>query len=567
MLKSLKVKDYALIESVEVEFSAGLNIITGETGAGKSILIDALGLLLGERASSEVIRTGAGKAIVEGIFDLSSNRKIVNLLNKNDLDNSDELIMRREISSKGANRCFINDSPVSLSLLKEFGELLVDLHGQHEHQSLLRTETHIDFLDEISNLEEELNLYKESFGKLQKLQSELRELRNKESLLNEKREIYEFQIKEIDAVAPQLNEDEELLNELNILENSERLMELTASVYGQLYDSENSVTDILGNIKAEIEELLEIDKTFGEVSGEIDSIIALVNDISSFIRNYKDKIDIEPTRLEELRTRLVSINRLKKKYGGTVEAVISHREKIGKEFDIAGNFDAHILSLEKEIKVTAEKAGELAMTCSAKRKASARKAEKEIVEALKYLGIEKASFIIGISSENSVADNNYVIYNREKIKADNRGIDNVEFFISTNTGEKEKPLAKVASGGEISRIMLALKGILAKSDKLPLLIFDEIDTGVSGRIAQKTGKALKRLSIFHQIISITHLPQIAALADQHYVVEKTDAGERVKSLIRKLSDEERVVEVAKLMSGEDITESSLSGARELMNKN
>jgi DNA repair protein RecN (Recombination protein N) len=567
MLKSLKVKDYALIESVEVEFSAGLNIITGETGAGKSILIDALGLLLGERASSEVIRTGAGKAIVEGIFDLSSNRKIVNLLNKNDLDNSDELIMRREISSKGANRCFINDSPVSLSLLKEFGELLVDLHGQHEHQSLLRTETHIDFLDEISNLEEELNLYKESFGKLQKLQSELRELRNKESLLNEKREIYEFQIKEIDAVAPQLNEDEELLNELNILENSERLMELTASVYGQLYDSENSVTDILGNIKAEIEELLEIDKTFGEVSGEIDSIIALVNDISSFIRNYKDKIDIEPTRLEELRTRLVSINRLKKKYGGTVEAVISHREKIGKEFDIAGNFDAHILSLEKEIKVTAEKAGELAMTCSAKRKASARKAEKEIVEALKYLGIEKASFIIGISSENSVADNNYVIYNREKIKADNRGIDNVEFFISTNTGEKEKPLAKVASGGEISRIMLALKGILAKSDKLPLLIFDEIDTGVSGRIAQKTGKALKRLSLFHQIISITHLPQIAALADQHYVVEKTDAGERVKSLIRKLSDEERVVEVAKLMSGEDITESSLSGARELMNKN
>jgi len=567
MLRSLHVKDYALIESIDVEFGKGLNIITGETGAGKSILIDAMGLLLGERASTEVVRKNSIKAVVEGVFEVEFNSKVKKLIEDNEIDLLPELILRREISLKGANRCFVNDTPVPLSVIKDLGDLLVDLHGQHEHQSLLRTETHINFLDEFAGTEKLLEEYTIAFRNVRELSYKLEALREKEFSLKEKKDFYAFQIKEIDAVSPVTGEEEQINNELNILENSEKLLGITGSVYENLFDSENSVHDQLMQIKNRIDELLNIDSSFGEIENEFNSIIAQVMDAAEFIRKYNAKIDHDPGHLDELRDRLGAITLLKKKYGGSVDSVIAYRDKIGQEYDAAENYSHHIQKLEKEITSAREDTGNIADKLSLKRKESAKKVEKEVVKVLAELGISDSVFKVKMEQAPGSGSGDFVTLNGKKYKADSKGIDAVEFYISTNPGEDVKPLIKVASGGEISRIMLSLKTILAKNDKLPLLIFDEIDTGVSGRIAQKVGTALKTLASSHQVIAITHLPQIAGLADNNYAVEKITSDKRVTSSIRKLNRDEKIKEVAKLMSGENITEASLKGARELMGLN
>ncbi len=565
MLKTLLIKDYALIENIEVEFGKGLNIITGETGAGKSILIDAMGLLLGERASTEVVRKGSEKSVVEGFFDVTCNKKVQQLLTANEIEFNSELIVRREISLKGTNRCFLNDTPVSLNLIKETGDLLVDLHGQHEHQSLLRAETHIEMLDEFANLETQLNEFRSASRQLSALSKELRELVQKENLLKEKRELFEYQIKEIDAVSPQEGEEEKLSDELKILENSEKLLSLTNDIYNAVYENEKSIQEQIADVKNKILELSKIDKSFNENLNEVDSILASLVDISSFMRSYKDRIDIDPNRLEEIRERLGALILLKKKYGGSLKSVLEHREKIGAEFELAENLSLKTSQLEKRIDDSRKACGLLAKKLSQERKIVSNKIKKEIEDALKYLGIADSVFKVKLENEIvSNASENFIIVDGKNYKFNEYGFDNIEFFISTNTGEDPKPLVKVASGGEVSRIMLGLKSILAKSDKLPILIFDEIDTGVSGRIAQKVGQVLKSLASYHQIIAITHLPQIAGLCDFHYAVEKKKAGDRVVSSIRILKGEERIKEVAKLMSGEKVTEATLNGARELM---
>jgi len=565
MLKTLLIKDYALIENIEVEFGKGLNIITGETGAGKSILIDAMGLLLGERASTEVVRKGSDKSVVEGLFDVTGNKKVQQLLSANEIEFNSELIVRREISLKGTNRCFLNDTPVQLNLIKETGDLLVDLHGQHEHQSLLRAETHIEILDEFANLETQLNEFKTASRQLSDLSKDLRELIQKEYLLKEKRELFEFQIKEIDAVSPQDGEEEKLSDELKILENSEKLLSLTNEVYNAVYENEQSIQEQIADVKNKILELSKIDKSFDENLNEVDSILTSLVDISSFMRSYKDRIDIDPSRLEEIRERLGSLNLLKKKYGGSLKSVIDHREKIGAEFELAENFSLKISQLDKKIYDSRKECGLIAKKLSQERKVVSNKIKKEIEDALKYLGI--ADSVFKVKLENEIVPNtaeNFIIVDGKYYKFNEHGFDNIEFFISTNIGEDPKPLVKVASGGEVSRIMLGLKSILAKTDKLPILIFDEIDTGVSGRIAQKVGQVLKSLASFHQIIAITHLPQIAGLSDFHFAVEKKKVGDRVVSSIKILKGEERIKEVAKLMSGEKVTEATLNSARELM---
>ena len=565
MLKTLLVKDYALIESINIEFGKGLNIITGETGAGKSILIDAMGLLLGERASTEVIRKGASKSYVEGVFDITNNKKIDALLEENEIEPLPELILRREISTKGSNRCFINDTPVSLSTIKNVGNLMVDLHGQHEHQSLLRNETHIDFLDEFGNYRDLADVYKKLYSELQNLLRELRILQEKEASLREKKDFYSFQIKEIDSVSPVEDEEEKLVEELRILENSEKLAATASSVYGLIYEDENSVYDSITKIKDELDELTGIDKSFGESFSECVNAIALINDIAEFVRDYKSKIDIDPAEVDRKRDRLGTINLIKKKYGGTIKSVLEYRNKIGEEFDLAENFSEKINSFEKQIGILREQCGKAADNISKKRNLVSTLINKEVKEVLSDLGIPDSNFDVRITQNKSSAGEDHITVKGNQYSYSAKGIDEVEFYISTNVGEDLKPLAKVASGGEVSRIMLALKTILAKNDRFPLLIFDEIDTGVSGRIAQKVGKALKSLANFYQVISITHLPQIAGLADHHFIVEKNTNDGRVVSSIKKLNENERVREVAKLMSGEKVTEASLEGARELIN--
>lgn len=566
MLKSIFIKDYALIEKIDIQFFAGLNIITGETGAGKSILIDAMGLILGDRAANDVVRKGADKSVVEAVFNVDGNRNLKLFFEENDLDYLGELIIRREISLKGSNRCFVNDTPVSLSIIKEIGNMLVDLHGQHEHQSLLRAETHIEFVDQFAGLENELLEYRSSFSALNKLNTELEQLLKEEKSIKEKEAFYEFQLKEIDAVSPVENEDEEIDSRLKILENSEKLLELTNNIYDSLFENENAIQDALTKVVQQMNDLKKIDRSFDETAEEANQALTLISDIAAFIRNYKNKIELDPEGLEEMRKRLASINMLKKKFGGSLKAVLDHRENIAREISLSQNFDEEISALKKKIVEAKITCGKLAAALSQKRKSASKKIEKEVVEVLSTLGIAKAKFSVDITSEESKTISSVIIEGKEFF-ASTMGIDLIEFYISTNVGENLKPLIKVASGGEISRVMLALKTILAKNDKLPLLIFDEIDTGISGRVAQMVGTALKELAEYHQIIAITHLPQIAGLAHHHFAVEKFSTNGRVVSAVKYLNLEERIKEVAKLMSGEIISDASIKGAKELMGIN
>lgn len=565
MLSNLLIKDYALIENLQIEFGAGLNIITGETGAGKSILINALGLLLGDRANTEVVRKGTKKAVVEGTFDVTANKKVRKLLEEQEIEFGPELFLRREISLKGSNRCFINDTPVTLAFVQRAGDLLIDLHGQHDHQSLLKQENHILMLDEFMESTETLELFNSKKEELHLLAGKLNDLKKREAAIKEKRDLYEFQIKEIDSVNPLADEETKLEEDLKILENAEHLLEKTSLIYNGLYEDEEALYNGLVKLHREISDLSAIDNKFTEKEAEFNQAVALLEDVAEFVRSYRDNIEMDPEQLEEVRERLGAFSLLKKKYGGSIKSVIEYREKIGSEFDLAENFSGEIEKLEAEIETVRKELGKIAKLLSDKRRELAVSIKENIEKELTYLGIAESQFEVNIkqlkAGENSSA---YIIFENEKYLFNNYGFDEIEFFVSTNSGEDPKPLVKVASGGEISRIMLALKSVLAKTDRLPLLVFDEIDTGVSGRIAQKVGRVMKTLAEFHQIIAITHLPQIAGYSDLHYTVEKRKEGDRVISNIRRLTEEEKVSEVAKLLGGEEITDATLNSARELM---
>jgi DNA repair protein RecN (Recombination protein N) len=572
MLKSIIIKHYALIDELTADFSDGLVILTGETGAGKSIIIDALSLILGERASAEVVRTGAEKAIVEGLFTIAGNRKVKSLLEENRLEYSDEIIIRREVSAKGQSRCFINDSPTTLALQKHVGELLVDLHGQHEHQSLLHVENHIDMLDDFGNLNGLVNDFQSAYKKLDDLTGELRETRQREDLLLEKREFNTFQMREIDAIAPQPGEEEHLESELRILENAEELFGTTSELYQLLYGGDQSVHDLLVKVQNKLHDLTGIDDQFEEAAKESGSAVAVASELAKFVQHYHSQIEFNAERLEHLRERLGHLALLKKKYGGSLDDVIAYREQIGQELQLGENCTEVIVKLSRECETARNECAVVAQRLSSKRQEVARKMDKAIVGELRDLGIQNGKFTTRVRQVEQLSDEvsnhdtdaHYIKAGEGKLRLDPKGCDAVEFFISTNTGEEVKPLARVASGGEVSRIMLALKSIVAKSDRLSVLIFDEIDVGVSGRVAQAVGLSLKDLSRFHQVIAITHLPQIAGLADSHFMVFKSDEGSRAITSIKKLSSDERVREVASLMSGEEVTEAGLKGARELM---
>jgi DNA repair protein RecN (Recombination protein N) len=565
MLTTLSIKNYALIEELTVAFERGLNIITGETGAGKSIIIDALSLILGERADTDAVRKGAEKSIVEGVFSVAGNKKLKVLLAEHEIGWQEELIARREVSVKGQSRSFINDSPVTTAFLKQVGDLLVDLHGQHEHQSLLRAETHIDLLDDFGSLDGLVGEFGESFRSATQTIHELDELKANERQLMERRTLYEFQINEIDAVGPQAGEEEKLETELTILENSERLYSATERLYQMLYEGDNAIHDQLVLVRNELESLSSIDKEFEESKNEAASATAIIGELAKFIQGYNSKIEFNPERLEEIRHRLGTLMLLKKKYGGSLDTLLRHRETIGKEVELANNFQTEISSLQQRLESQRRTASAMAQRLSSKREEIAKKVNKAIVQALATLGIPNAEFETKIIHQQIATDDHAVVkLGKECFAATSRGMDIIEFYVSTNVGEDVKPLVKVASGGEISRIMLALKMTLAKTDRLPLLIFDEIDVGVSGRIAQAVGQNMKKLSQFHQVVAITHLPQIAGQADTHYVVEKIENGKRSFTRMRKLDDVERVSEVAKLMSGAEVTERGMETARELM---
>jgi DNA repair protein RecN (Recombination protein N) len=566
MLCHLFIQDFTLITSLHLDFGKGLNIITGETGAGKSIIVDALLLLFGERGSADYVRKGAQKAIIEGTFRLNlRNQEIYNFLQTYDFDPAEDLIMRREISEKGSSRSFINDTPATLSLTRELGNLLVDLHGQHEHQSLLRADQHIMFVDALGVSASLLQDYTRSYQTLQTAIEQLEHLLTQKRTLREQEEFKRFQLKEIEDIDPCENEDDEIRTELRIRESAERLSELTGGLYALLYDEEDSLRERAKRARRALDEVASIDTSFADLAEEFRSVIVTIDEVAGAISDYRDNIDFDAERLEQLRYRLQQLTRLRKKFG-SMEEVMAKRAELERELDLVDNVDVEIEKLRTESAQSRTALARFGSALTAERTTIARSAEKKVMATLKHLGMEKTRFAVEMTTAPAGNDDAMAIRTADNtvLHAYSHGFDKVEFMIAANPGEPLKPLVRIASGGEISRVMLALKTALASEpDKLPMMVFDEIDTGISGRIAQKAGQIMKELSGFHQIIVITHLPQIAALADWHIVVEKYQSDSTTSITAHSLTAEEHINEVARLLSGETITPAALQSAREL----
>lgn len=569
MLEKLYIKNYLIIKEATLNLKKGLNILTGETGAGKSIILDALTLLLGERADYSIIKKDGEKLIVEGIFNFSGRKKILDYIKKKELlsDNSEEvIIIRRELSKKGISRCFVNDTPVLISELKEFGDLIIDIHSQNEHQSLLKTETHISILNDFLKNENLINDFENSYLDYKNLINRFNEYEKKKTELKEKRSFLDFQLREINNVNPLPDEDINIENDLKKLENTEEISENISNCLNYLNERENNVISSLSLTIKELKKILKYDIELEKVLEDVEGSYTILKELSDSLEKYKNNLNFDFERTESLRERYGQINFLKKKYNLSVNELIRKADEIKREMDFADNFDEELEKLNKKIYSTKEFIFKKAKILSEHRKKSAGELTKSVNKFLKEAGLENALFKVDVKIKYSETENNFTVTENNKyINFNINGIDDVEFLIITNKGEEFQPLKKIASGGEVSRVMLAIKASLTGRDNIPVLVFDEIDTGISGRIAGKVGKLIKELSKTHQIISITHLPQIASHSDNHLNVTKTEKNGETIANINTLSNEDKILEIAKLLSGEKVTEISIQSAKELIN--
>jgi DNA repair protein RecN (Recombination protein N) len=561
MLKHLTIKNYALIDEMSVEWGPGLNILTGETGAGKSIILGAIGLILGERARTDVIRGGASAAFVEAEFELQQPARAAIPENFEAVENGG-LLLRREVNEAGRARCFVNDSPVTLNQLSLLGDRLVDLHGQHDHQALLKQERHLEYLDNFGTDRELRERVRESHKKCRNLVETLESLGDRERLARERRELLEFQLEEIHRADAQPGEDERLDQEEKILRNCEKIADAAARINDLVYEGEGSVLEKLSAAEGIFREFVPVDPVFSRWGGESESIKIQIQDLLRSVSDYAGKIETDPQRLEEVRERLSLFSRLKKKYGGSMSDVLEFARSAEKDLGQIETLKTDIAAVSRELEREKAFFSEQCMTLSEARASASVELERRVEAALSDLGLPSGVFKIRIERKES--ESGLAFSDGKRFSAGPDGVDRVEFFISLNPGEDVKPLVNVASGGEVSRIMLALKSSLAEADSVPVLIFDEIDTGISGRVAHVVGKRLKSLGRNHQVICITHLPQIASAGDRHYSVTKRTAGNRTTTTIRRIDKEERIVEIAKLIGGESVTEAALASARELV---
>lgn len=568
MLQSLTIRDYALIEELEIEFTRGLNIITGETGAGKSILIGGLKLILGGRANTDALRAGAQKAVVEGVFFIGDHAAIREVLAEEGFDVHDELILRREVREK-QSRAFINDSPASLAQMRRVAAELIDLHGQHEHQSLMKSDRHLSMVDMSGGYADLLGEYRIVFGRVRVLHEERSALKKREHDVKERRELLAFQIEEIDAIDPHADENAHLEGERRVIENAEVLFNATHSLFEQLYDSDQSVLGVIVNARNELRNLSRLDSSFSELADELEAARISIDEASKSIHDYNQNIEFNPSRLESIRERMGDLDTLCRRYGGSIQAVLDRRQTIGEEYAVASDFEATTSRIEEELEQKQRLLTDLAWRISAERIQRAGVIEKQVREQLRELGMPDARFEIRISQESD--ESGWVCENCEEdggsvshYRARLQGVDRVSFFLSANRGEELRPLERIASGGEISRIMLALKSVLAHSGGIPVLVFDEIDAGISGGIAQRVGEQLQHLAEDHQLLVITHLPQVAARAHSHFRVEKRLESGRTLTIVSRLDDNERQKEIATLLSGKTVTDAALEGARELI---
>lgn len=563
MIEKLIIKNYLLIKDAEIDFKKGLNIITGETGAGKTIILDALSLILGERADYSIIKNQDNKLIIEGIFNLKNNSAVKKFLKDKDLDdNNGYLIIRRELSNKGISRNFINDSPVNINDLKDLGDLIIDIHSQNEHQSLLNKNTQIKILDKFAGIENDLVKFKFEFDEYKSIIKNYYDVLTKKESILEKKNLIDFQLKEINNINPQPDEETELENELNKLENSEEIATGLSNTVNLLYEEENNVIANLSTVLKELKKISKFDTEFEKYITELENIYVNVKEISDSLIDYKNNLNFDNVRIEVIRDRLGNLNFIKKKYNLSVNDLILKAKELEEELNLAENFDFEIEKIKKQIEEKKSSLFAFAEKISKKRKKSSLDLEKRISVYLKDVALEHTEFKINF---NNVSKDNDENFNLKNTGINSNGIDDVEFMVKINKGSEFSTLRKSASGGEISRIMLSIKAALSGKDDISVLVFDEIDTGISGNTAIKVSKLLKELSTHHQIISITHLPQIAAKGSNHLFVSKLIKNESTQTEIKSLTEDEKIKEIAKMISGDKITDASLLSAKELIN--
>lgn len=570
MLLELTIRDFAIIDLVRITFSPGFNVMTGETGAGKSIIIDAVGALLGGRAGTEFIRSGARSSSVEGVFLVPSGgaeggETLRAVLEEYGLEAEDgSLILSREISAGGRSLARVNGRAVPVSVLQQVGRALVDIHGQTEHLSLLRVGRHLDFLDSYGNLLDLRREVAEMVGSLRQVQRQIQDLVRDERELARRVDLLAFQVNEIDSANLHSGEETELEAERLLLVNAEKLILAAEAAYQALYEGEEpqrSALDLLDDVSAGVASLAKLDASAAEQQRTLEEVKYQLEDVARFLRGYRERIDRDPARLEAVEERLTLIHNLKRKYGASVDEVLAFRDKARTELEAISSGEERLADLRAEEARLLEALADVSERLSNARHEVAGKLSRAVEEELASLAMEKSRFEVRI--ERRASDKGITLADGQKCDFDATGIDSVEFMLSPNPGEPMKPLAKIASGGEISRVMLALKTVLAQADPVPTLIFDEIDSGIGGRTAPVIGRKLWNLSRSHQVVCVTHLPQIAAVGDGHMSITKVVKGERTTTSVQGLTDEGRVEEVAAMLGGAT-SELARENARELL---
>lgn len=561
----------ALIKELNIEFEERLNVLTGETGAGKSIVIEAIDLILGGSAASDLIRDGEGSLIVEGLFLLTPQEKeLINNLNS-DIEIVDEegvLLIRREVNKKGRNKCWINQRLINLSTLQEIGKFLVDLHGQHNHQSLLDPSKHIDLMDNLGG-DKIIKYRKELFYNYRKWREKNKKLFK---LIDDKEEnlkrvdFLKFQLEEIDKTSLVKGEDKVLEEEEMVLKNAEKIIETMEKANFILYEGgleQASVRDSLNEVSADLGEIAPLNRRIEKIRENLKEVGYQFEDIVNEIVRYKDEIDLDSQKLKEVEGRLNLINSLKSKYGSTIEEILEYRQKIYQELEASDCSEDKLEKLKEEINSLEDRISTISRNLSINRIKIAGDLQKMVVRELEDLNMKRCQFEVSI---NSYQDDNGIEIDGKKYKIGPKGIDDIEFMISPNVGERLRPLARIVSGGEVSRIMLALKSILSEVDQVPTLIFDEIDNGVGARLGEVIAQKLKVLSKKRQVICVTHLPQIACRAGRHFYIEKYILNNQTGIRLKEMEGKERVKEIARMLDGSQMSEITIQHAQKMLDR-
>jgi DNA repair protein RecN (Recombination protein N) len=555
MLNELSIKNFAIIDELHVCFGDGLNVISGETGAGKSIIIGAVSLLLGDRATSDMIRTQADTATVEAAFDITGNKPLQDKIAAMGFSADDELLIRRVISHAGKNKAFINGQMATLANLAAVSELLINICGQHEHQVILNAENHIDILDEFGGCLPVRAEYAEIYNQYQQIRTQIEKLRNLSQSREEKADLLKFQLKEIQDIDPQPSEDTTLADEKKVLVNSQKLSGWAGLAYDLLYGEKDSAIVKLKDVQNQIKEIKKIDSNFKIADADIESSFITLQEAALQLRDYGKKLYFDSERLIVIEERLEQLNRLKRKHGGSLESVLHRKKEIEEYLKTVFSVEEELEKLTREEEKLKDNLRQNSVKLSQVRKQAAKKLQDAVDKEIQELNMPHASFWVNFEKDGGDAAEYF----------GPKGTDRIEFYLTANKGEETKPLNKVASGGELSRIILALKNVLSRTGSVSSIIFDEVDNGIGGAVAEIVGRKLKEVSANHQVICITHLPQIACFGDKHmYVSKKVVKGRTVTSL-EELDSEKKIEEVSRMLGGVNVTEKTREHAREMLN--